>query len=129
MKKLLTAAASSLMLTALLSSCNEYNEYTYDETACYYVRYTVTGIPDETYTIYYATEDDENQLMQRKSPDGQYTIVVGPVAKGFTADLTASNSDRGGAPSYMSIEVCRRSEPFVLKESTSRSFSIEYTIK
>ncbi|MDE6119347.1 MAG: hypothetical protein K2F82_05730 [Muribaculaceae bacterium] len=126
MKKFLIAAAGTLMLTATLSSCNEYH---YDETTYYYVRYSVTGHPDQTYKIYYTTENDESQLIQRTSADGQYSFVVGPVQKGFTAHLTASNSDLGGAPKNMSIEVCRRSEPFVIKANTSRAFSLEYTIK
>lgn len=103
------------------------DEPQYDE-QCYYVRYTAIAQPDRQIDMHFANEDGDYTLIQSSRHDGKFEYCVGPVAKGFVANLVVSYSD-GGAVSFLSIEVARGPEPFVLKKKGTDYFSLEYVVE
>lgn len=125
-KTSLYALLGALMLfSTALCGCSDND----DDDTNYYVRYSMTGTPGDVYLIYYTNAEGESELVQlHLADDGRFSATAGPVKAGFIADMTASNSDRGGAPDYMSIEVGRGSEPLVLKAHNKNAFSISYII-
>ena len=109
---------------AILTGCNHDDEPTMD----YYVRYTAIARPNEKVNMNFTSEPGKSKHIQTAMPDGKFQYCVGPVHKGFKADLVVSY-DAGGSVEYLSIEVAKGSEPFVLKKSGSHFFDLEYTIE
>jgi len=99
-----------------------------DEPEYYYVRYTAIANPDNELKMYYTDESGENKVIQTVAPDGKLQYAVGPVGRGFKADMAVSYSD-GGAPYMLTIEVAERSEPFVLVASGKDHYTLSYTIE
>ena len=86
---------------------------------CYYIRYEAQReLPAEGgIQISYTTAEGKSKTVRMPSTD-RFSTVIGPVGKGFTAQLYASGyggSDLKGV--YTRIYVCRGSEPFVLTAS------------
>lgn len=94
----------------------------------YYVRYTAIADPERQIDMYFTDENGNNTLIQSSRPDGKFEYCVGPVSKGFNAELVASYSD-GGAVLFLSIEVANGSEPFVLKKRGSNYYNLKYVIE
>lgn len=122
MKNIISIALFIACLT--LIGCNHDDEPTLD----YYVRYTAIAQPNEKVSMGFSSEPGKSKLIQTSMPDGKFQYCVGPVHKGFKADLVVSY-DAGGAVEYLSIEVAKGSEPFVLKKSGSNFWDLEYTIE
>lgn len=89
----------------------------------YYVRYTAIAEPNRMVNMYFSNETGNNTGIHTAMPDGKFQYSVGPVMKGFKAELVVSYEDVG-AVDFLSIEVARGAEPFVLKKSGSDYFSL-----
>ncbi len=94
----------------------------------YYVRYTAIAEPDRQIDMNFTDENGNNTLIQSSRPDGKFEYSVGPVSKGFNANLVVSYSD-GGAVSFLSIEVAIGAEPFVMKKRGNNYYSLKYVIE
>ena len=80
----------------------------------YYVRYTAIAEPLKEVNMYFT--------------DGKFQYCIGPVKRGFKAGLTVSYVT-GGAVSFLSIEVAKDTEPFVIKSQGTNYFTQKYTIE
>lgn len=127
MNKLIVKIMTVLMLCVVMSACSDSDEPISDN---YYVRYTALGVPDQVMNVYFTDETGSSTLIQASMPDGKLQYIFGPVDKGFTAGVTASYA-AGGPVWFLSIEVAKGSEPFVLKRKgyAGSSYSLEYTIE
>ena len=108
----------------ILTGCNHDDEPGVD----YYVRYTAIAKPNADVRMSFSTEPGKSKLIQAAMPDGKFQYSVGPVNKGFKANLVVSY-EAGGAVDFLSIEVAKGSEPFVLKRSGSNYYDLEYIIE
>lgn len=95
----------------------------------YYVRYTAICQPDVKVRMYFSNESSEMSNVNASMPDGKFQYCVGPVKKGFKAELFVSYYDEGGYADFLSIEVAQGSGPFVLKEQASNLSGLHYTIE
>ncbi|MDE7388798.1 MAG: hypothetical protein K2M97_06055 [Muribaculaceae bacterium] len=127
MNRLIFKIMTAMMLCVATSACSDGDEPIPDN---YYVRYTAIGAPDQEMNVYFTTETGSSTLIQASMPDGKLQYVFGPVGKGFTAGVTASYAG-GGPVWFLSIEVAKGSDPFVLKRKgyANSSYSLEYTIE
>ena len=112
------------MAGLILTGCNHDDEPRID----YYVRYTAIAKPNTDVRMSFSTEPGKSKLIQAAMPDGKFQYSVGPVNKGFKANLVVSY-EAGGAVDFLSIEVAKGSEPFVLKRSGSNYYDLEYIIE
>lgn len=108
-------AFSLLLMSFVLTACEKED----DNRLCYYIRYEAQReLPAEGgIQISYTTAEGKSKTVRMPSTD-RFSTVIGPVGKGFTAQLYASGyggSDLKGV--YTRIYVCRGSEPFVLTAS------------
>ena len=108
----------------MLTGCKNEDEPVVD----YYVRYTAIASPNTDVSMSFSTEPDKSKRIQSSMPDGKFQYCVGPVNKGFKAELVVSY-EAGGAVDFLSIEVAKGAEPFVLKKSGKNFISLEYTIE
>lgn len=116
-----------LFISAGIAACDS-DEPSTDISERYYVRYTALVDSDRMVDMYFTDTDGESTLVQTKAPDGRLQYSVGPVPPGFTADLTVSYNT-GGAVSFLSIEVAKGSEPFVLKAKGQNYYSLKYIVE
>ena len=107
-----------------LTGCNSDDEPAAD----YYVRYTAIAKPNATVSMSFSSEAGKARYIQTSMPDGKFQYCVGPVRKGFKADIVVSY-DAGGPVDYLSIEVAQGAMPFVLKKSGTNYYDLEYTIE
>lgn len=117
-----------LLLTATLLTAISCSSNDDEPSPSYYVRYTAFSDPGREVSLYYRNADNDFTVIRTASPDGRFEYAAGPVSSGFDASVTASYTD-GGAVRFLSIEVARQSEPFVLKRSSSNAFNISYTVE
>ncbi|MDE5904923.1 hypothetical protein [Duncaniella sp.] len=108
----------------ILTACNHDDEPIMD----YYVRYTAIAKPNAVISMSFSNEPGKSEFIQTSMPDGKFQYSVGPVNKGFKANLVVSY-DGGGPVEFLSIEVAKGSEPFVLKRSGTKYFDLEYIIE
>ena len=108
----------------MLTGCNHDDEPIAD----YYVRYTAIALPNTDVSMSFSTEPGKHKMIQTSMPDGKFQYSVGPVNKGFKAKLVVSY-DAGGPVGFLSIEVAKGSEPFVLKRSGANFYDMEYIIE
>lgn len=121
-----------LLILPLLLSCDKESGR---ESADYYVKYEYSlsfnnvmgsaSYPNKTITI--STDKGTNEV---STTSNTYTETIGPVKKGFTANITVKyNSSSSGGTTHLKIYVCRGSEPFALK-ATNETYSstASYTI-
>ncbi len=121
MNKILNLVILGIML--LCGSCSDDKEDDY-----YYVRYSVTAEPNKQINIYYTTAEGDNHLVQSQASDGKYQYTVGPVSRGFKAELTASYVV-GGAANFLMIEVSENNHPFVVKADGTDYYNLKYLIQ
>lgn len=108
-------AFTLLLVTFVLTACEKEN----DNHLRYYVRYEAQReLPaDGGLQIRYTTAEGKSQTERMPSAD-RFSVVVGPVRIGFTADLYASGyggNELKGV--YTRISVSTDNGPFVLKAS------------
>ena len=108
----------------ILTGCNHNDEPISD----YYVRYTAIAKPNANVRMSFSTEPGKYKLIQTSMPDGKFQYSVGPVNKGFKADLVVSY-EGGGSVEFISIEVAKGPEPFVLKKSGTNFYDLEYIVE
>lgn len=94
----------------------------------YYVKYSLIAESGEPILVYYTNEAGDRTVISSSFPDGRYSVTVGPVAKGFKAEMTASYS-KGGPVEYLSIELSKNSEPFAIKKQGNKYFNLECTVE
>ena len=127
MKKIFLLAI--LALGVFISGCDKC-ECDTDE---FYIQYAVGVLSidsGEVIDIFY--RDDNNETITL-STDTAFSIVLGPVERGFTAFLAAGNlREIGNTTLKVNILVAKNDGPFVSKVGaervTSGSMGIEYTI-
>lgn len=113
------------VISLILTGCNHDDEPILD----YYVRYTVIAQPNVKLRMYFSNETGEDSHVDVSMPDGKFQYCVGPVKRGFEAELGASYYDAGGYADYLSIEVAIGSEPFVLKKNDTNISGIHYVLE
>ena len=96
--------------------------------ADYYVRYTAIGDADKMMTMYLKNEKNEDMVLQAESPDGRLCQTVGPVKKGFKAEMAVSYMV-GGAVKQLTIEVAEGAGQFVSKAAGSNYYTLSYVIE
>lgn len=116
--KRLMVGALILVSMPLLTACDNDDEPLQD----YFVNYTVTFDPEKQVDINYTGADGKNQIVQTKNENGKFQTTVGPVKKGFEAELVVSYSN-GGPAASLQIDVKHGEEPFVTKAQSSRQDS------
>ncbi len=94
----------------------------------YYVRYTAIAEPLKEVNMYFTDVTGDNTYLKAAMPDGKFQYCIGPVKRGFKAGLTVSYVT-GGAVSFLSIEVAKDTEPFVIKSQGTNYFTQKYTIE
>lgn len=57
-----------------------------------------------------------------------YTETIGPVKKGFDANITVKYDGGSSGTTNLKIYVARGSEPFALKATSTNTVSVSYTI-
>lgn len=122
MKRLIVAIIFTSCL--FLTGCHHDDEPAVD----YYVRYTAIALPNTDVRMSFSNEPGNYKLIQTSMPDGKFQYCVGPVNKGFKADMVVSY-EAGGPVDYLSLEVARGAEPFVLKKHTTNGYDLEYIIE
>ena len=60
--------------------------------------------------------------------DTDYTETIGPVKKGFDANITVKYDGSSSGTTNLKIYVARGSEPFALKATSTNTASASYTI-
>lgn len=109
----------------ILTACNHDDEPIMD----YYVRYTAIAKPNAKVRLYFRNETGDNSYVATSMPDGKFQYCVGPVKRGFEAELGASYYDVGGYADYLSIEVAIGSAPFVLKKNVTFTSGLDYVLE
>lgn len=116
--------AMMLGIVCMLSSCSNDDDPDYD----YYVRYSVTAEANKAVDIWYTDADGHDHVVQTQAADGKYQFTVGPVKRGFKANLTVSYQE-GGAVDYLMIEVSKENYPFVVKAQGHNYVGLDYTVE
>ncbi len=117
--------ATFSVFALFLVGCNPDDE----PSAIYYVRYTAIARPNTKVRMYFSNETGENTHIDASMPDGKFQYCMGPVKRGFKAELGASYYNEGGYVNFLSIEVAKGSDPFVLKEKCTYTSGLNHTIE
>ena len=131
MKKICVLMAAWLLPVLIISVCLALAGCTHDDEPAidYYVRYTAICHPDVKVRMYFTNETGENTHIDTSMPDGKFQYCIGPVKRGFKADMGVSYYDTGGYADFISIEVSEGAAPFVLKASRTDTSGVSYTIE
>jgi len=121
-RKILWGIVASI-ISLSLAACSDDN----DDAMDYYVRYTVGATAGDDFFISYNDKKGEPHIDQQKNAAGTVEIVIGPVQRGFKAELSASVNG-GHAPAYSQIDVSYKGNPFVRKVHLQQGTHIYYTI-
>lgn len=95
----------------------------------YYVRYIAMTNGENGVTINYT--DENEQIITVQMPGNYYVhqFTVGPVRRGFKANLSASYRDVGGAVEELMIEASENGKPFVVKKRGEHYINLEWTVE
>ena len=117
-----------VMAVVSLSSCGGDDRHD-DEPEIYYVRYSIGVEPGCDAMISYSDVDGNNTIRQI-CHSGSIEVTVGPVMRGFDADVTGNQiiDDEYKFPQWMRIDVSRNGKPFVMKKYRSEAVSLNYTV-
>jgi hypothetical protein len=120
MKKILLTTLMCVC-AIMLSSCSKDDK---DDDG-YYVKYEAK---DSHYYLMKVSVNTENGTQTFSVGGFSFSQTFGPVKKGFSARITASDNTAGGNFRTVSIYVSKGEEPFTLKQtgSTSASYVIDF---
>ena len=97
-----------------LTACNRDDE---PKTATdFHVKYVVVAKPEQALAMVSYSAPEGNRILQNVicNPAGEFSVAVGPVAKGFKASMAVSTS-QDDPVNYLAIEVAEDRSPMVQK--------------
>lgn len=110
-----------------LTACNGDDE---PKTATdFHVKYVVVAKPEQVLPIVSYSAPEGNRILQNVicNPAGEFSVAVGPVAKGFKASMAVSTS-QDDPVNYLAIEVAEDRSPMVQKKILHNGVTLSYIV-
>lgn len=111
-----------MLCSICLSACSDDDEPAEDY---YYVRYSAGINPGADVSFSFADIDGYGYIRGKRN-ESTVEVIVGPVKKGFKAELAVSADGHG--PEWSCIDVAKGSEPFVQRCYLENGTYIYYTV-